>query len=58
LSLAQFAKAYKISCASVARALKQSEGALPKIPLPDACADAGLAREAPWTESEPPATLA
>ena len=34
LSLAQLAKAYKLSRTSVARVLKQSEGAVPKIPLP------------------------
>ena len=34
LSLAQLAKAYKISRTSVARALKQSEGAVPKTPFP------------------------
>ena len=33
LSLAQLAKAYGISRTSVARALKQSEGAVPKTPL-------------------------
>jgi DNA invertase Pin-like site-specific DNA recombinase len=36
LSLAQLAKSYKISRTSVARALKQPEGAVPKIPLPSA----------------------
>lgn len=34
LSLAQLAKAYKISRTSVARALKRSDGAVPKAPLP------------------------
>jgi DNA invertase Pin-like site-specific DNA recombinase len=39
LSLAQLAKAYKISRTSVARALKQSEGAVPSNPLPPAFID-------------------
>jgi hypothetical protein len=34
LSLAQLAKAYRISRTSVARALKQSEADTPKIPFP------------------------
>jgi DNA invertase Pin-like site-specific DNA recombinase len=40
LSLAQLAKAYKVSRTSVARALKQSEGAGPKTLLPLASASA------------------
>jgi len=40
LSLAQLAKAYRISRSSVARALKQSEGAMPKTSLPAASATA------------------
>jgi len=36
LSLAQLAKTYKISRTSVARALKQSEGTIPKTPSPPA----------------------
>jgi len=39
LSLAQLAKAHKISRTSVARALKHSEGVIPKIPIPSALAD-------------------
>ncbi len=39
LSLAQLAKAYKISRTSVARALKQSEGVVPNTSLPLALAD-------------------
>jgi DNA invertase Pin-like site-specific DNA recombinase len=39
LSLAQLAKAYKISRTSVARALKQSESVIPKTPFPPASAD-------------------
>jgi DNA invertase Pin-like site-specific DNA recombinase len=39
MSLAQLAKAYKISRTSVARALKQSEGAVPSNPLPPAFID-------------------
>jgi hypothetical protein len=38
LSLAQLAKAYKISRTSVARTLKQSQGAVPKTSLPLASA--------------------
>jgi DNA invertase Pin-like site-specific DNA recombinase len=34
LSLAQLGKSYKISRTSVARALKQSESAEPRIPIP------------------------
>jgi DNA invertase Pin-like site-specific DNA recombinase len=42
LSLAQLAKAYRISRTSVARTLKQSQGAVPKtLPSPSALADAG-----------------
>ncbi len=40
LSLAQLAKAYKISRTSVARALKQSESVIQKTPFPPAPADA------------------
>ena len=40
LSLAQLAKRYRISRTSVARALKQSEGAMPKTSLPAASATA------------------
>jgi DNA invertase Pin-like site-specific DNA recombinase len=39
LSLAQLARVYKISRTSVARALKQSEGAVPGTTLPPASAD-------------------
>jgi hypothetical protein len=39
LSLAQLAKAYKISRTSVARALKQSEAVIPKTTLPLAPTD-------------------
>jgi DNA invertase Pin-like site-specific DNA recombinase len=39
LSLAQLAKSYKISRTSVARALKQNEGAVPSNPLPLASID-------------------
>ena len=39
LSLAQLAKSYNISSTSVARALKQSECAKPRIPIPSALAD-------------------
>jgi DNA invertase Pin-like site-specific DNA recombinase len=42
LSLAQPAKAYKISRTSVARALKQSEGDIPKTPLPPTSAVAEI----------------
>jgi hypothetical protein len=38
-SLAQLAKAYKVSRTSVAKALKQPEGVTPKIPFPFASAD-------------------
>jgi DNA invertase Pin-like site-specific DNA recombinase len=38
-SLAQLAKAYKISRTSVARVLKQTEAAVPKVALPPASAD-------------------
>ena len=41
LSLAQLAKAYRISRTSVARTLKQSQGAAPKTLPPSALADAG-----------------
>jgi len=39
-SLSQLAKAYKISRTSVARALKQSDGVIPKALIPPAPADA------------------
>jgi DNA invertase Pin-like site-specific DNA recombinase len=39
LSLAQLARAYKISRTGVARALKQSEGVMPKTSPPSALAD-------------------
>jgi len=39
LSLAQLARAHKISRTSVARALKQSEGVIPKTPFPSTSAD-------------------
>jgi hypothetical protein len=39
LSLAQLAKAYRISRTSVARALKEAGSAVPKITLPPASAD-------------------
>ena len=41
LSLAQLAKAYRISRTSVARTLKQSQGTVPKTLPPSALADAG-----------------
>jgi DNA invertase Pin-like site-specific DNA recombinase len=40
LSLTQLAKAYRISRTSVARALKQSAGAVPKTPIPTTSNDA------------------
>jgi DNA invertase Pin-like site-specific DNA recombinase len=45
LSLAQLARAYKISRTSVARALKQNEGAVPSNPLPPAFIDSEKASQ-------------